>query len=70
MKGLARIGDVPSAAVLRQKLPCWRKVPHRSFGAADAHLRALKRNPLVRDIASLRAYECVHCRRFHVGHVG
>lgn len=69
MKGLARIGDVPSAAPLRRLRPCWRKVPHRSMGAALAHLKALRRNPLVRDAARLCAYEC-KCGAWHVGHVG
>lgn len=69
MRAFARIGDVPSAAPLRRRLPCWRKVPHPSRGAAAAHLRALRRNPLVKDAATLCAYgPCVHCARFHVGH--
>lgn len=70
MRGLARIGDVPSAAPLRRLRPCWRKVPHRSMGAALAHLKSLKRHPLVKHAEALCAYRCVHCHAFHVGHVG
>ena len=68
MRAFARIGDLPSAAFLRQRMPCWRKVPHRSMAAAEAHLRALRRNPMVRHVETLGAYRSWHCHSFHVGH--
>lgn len=67
MRALARIGDVPSAAFLRERRPCWKKVPHPSLGAAEAHLRALRRNPLVKNAETLCAFRC-KCGAFHVGH--
>lgn len=46
---------------------CWRKQRHASQGAADAHLRALKRAENVRDTELLNAYPCQDCGAWHVG---
>jgi hypothetical protein len=48
---------------------CWPKVQYKSQGAADAHIRALKKAGKEGDAATLRAYRCVHCHAFHVGHL-
>jgi hypothetical protein len=70
MKGLlhfARIGDVPSAALIRR--PCWRKQRHPTRGVAEAHLRALQRRPDARNPGGLVAYRCRSCDGYHVGHL-
>jgi len=66
MRIFARIGDVPSAAVIRR--PCWRKQQHPSRGAAEAHRRALLRQAHVIAADALNTYRCRHCGHFHVGH--
>jgi hypothetical protein len=55
-----RLGDLPTAAVLRQR--CYPKVPHVSQGAADAHLRALQRTRTVVAGELLNTYRCRHCQ--------
>ena len=60
-----RLGDVPSARLLRPR--CWPKVPHRSQGAAEAHLRSLQRTVIAGEL--LNTYHCRHCGRWHVGHL-
>lgn len=63
----AQIGDIQFTSI--ELRPCWRKQPHRSAGAAAAHLRALRRRPNVRGVERLESYRCRHCRFWHVGHV-
>lgn len=67
MRTFARIGDVAPAVLIQQR-PCWRKTPHQSLGAANAHLRSLQRNILVRNAETLNSYHCPHCGLYHVGH--
>jgi hypothetical protein len=66
MRGLACIGDFPSAVILRRA--CWPKVQHHSRGDADTHVRALRRNAHARGTATLVSYACRHCGAWHVGH--
>lgn len=49
---------------------CWRKQRWRSQGAADAHLRALRKAPWCKDGAQLNVYLCPWCQWYHVGHNG
>lgn len=66
-RGLACIGDFPSAIPLRRG--CWPKVQHRSSGQAEAHIRAIRRNHFARGgTAILVPYACRHCGSWHVGH--
>jgi len=46
---------------------CWRKQSWKSKGAAEAHMRALKRSPGVKHADRLNVYECLQCKRYHVG---
>jgi hypothetical protein len=46
---------------------CWRKQKWRSEGAAQAHLRALKRSSGVKDEDRLNTYPCPYCKWWHVG---
>lgn len=48
---------------------CSPKVQYKSLGAAEAHIRALKKLGKEGDATTLRAYCCVHCHQHHVGHV-
>lgn len=69
MPGLkVQLGTLPGAAALRLARPCWRKVQHRSRGAADAHIRALRRLPVADNADRLESYACRHCGGWHVGH--
>jgi len=61
---LFRIADVPTAAVL--KPACWPKVPHKTRGVAEAHLRALQRTRTVIAGELLTTYTCRYCGSFHV----
>lgn len=48
---------------------CRGKARHMSKGAADASIRSLQRRGLDEpDRGELRAYFCVRCRTWHVGH--
>jgi hypothetical protein len=50
--------------------PCWRKQRWKSEGAANAHLRALRKAEYVRGEEQLNVFFCRHCKWYHVGHVG
>lgn len=47
---------------------CLGKVRHRSQGKAEAAVRSLVRLGLDAGGGELRAYFCVRCRSWHVGH--
>lgn len=49
---------------------CWRKQKYKSKGAADAHLRALRRANYVQGEAQLNSFLCRGCGCYHVGHAG
>lgn len=56
---------------LREPLPCERreKVQYKSKGAAQAAIRALRKQPeRLKDGDTLEEYKCRHCYRWHVGH--
>lgn len=55
-------------AVRRYRPPC-RKVGHKSFGAAEAHIRASRRRgDTCVDGDTLAPYTCHNCGMVHVGH--
>jgi hypothetical protein len=64
-QALARV--FPDAAA-RYRPPC-RKVAHKSWGAAEAHIRAsLRREDTCVDGDRLEPYDCPSCGMVHVGH--
>lgn len=55
--------------IRRPKRYCDGKHQHASQGAAEAHIRALKRMPNVKNPELLRAYCCTNCGKWHTGRI-
>jgi len=66
MEGMMKLGELARLVGMRLD-PCWRKQRYKSQGAANAHLRALLKSPVVQDAPQLNAYKCRHCGWYHVG---
>lgn len=62
-----RLGDLVPELQTRGH-PCWRKVQHKSEGAAEAHLRHLRALGKLKDTATANVFHCPHCLAWHVGH--
>lgn len=61
-----KLGDIARFEGVKPE-PCWRKVKYRSEGAANAHLRSLRRSGGVKGEDRLNSYRC-RCGSWHVGH--
>lgn len=69
MEGVMKLGDVARLIGVTPNR-CWRKQRWRSDGAAQAHLRALRRAVYVKDEIHLHVYLCPYCQWYHVGRGG
>jgi hypothetical protein len=58
------LGDIARLHGLA-RLPCRKKEPHKSRGAAEAHLRALRKR--FGDTGTLAPYVCTYCGHWHIG---
>jgi hypothetical protein len=52
---------------MRRVRSCVQKHPHKSRGAALAHIRSIERRDLETAL-HLQPYFCVYCKSWHVGH--